>query len=309
VNVGVLGLGYLGAVTAARVISDGHDVWRGDVGGPPELDEIWTVAGRQRRVWPTQPHRGLVRSSRRSASCMAKSIRRFSLISAGKMLAIARHPGLSAGDYIDQTFARSRVIAATVQVIPSLPWTDIAVKVGVRRGAEVILVVATCPRPLSLRSPAPGRSRRVTRDQAGHLRLLSCAGSPSGSSGTGGTTRVGLPALSVALRDERARHRRVGGPVMPAAHGHGRRPLGDAGTGMGCLPQPALLAARAQQHLCHRQAKQLRVGQRPRLPATGPASGDHMVADLHIQCDQEGIRVRSHNRSWMPSPPSRQQGR
>ena len=186
-NVGVLGLGYLGAVTAARVISDGHNVWRGDVGGPPEVDEIWAVAGRRRRAWPTQPHRGLVRSSRRSAPCMAESIRRFSLISAGKTLAVAKHPGLSglsAGDYIDQTFARSRVIAATFQVIPSLPRTDIAVKVGVRRGAEVILVVATCPRPLSLRSPAPGRSRRVTRDQAGQLRLLSCAGSPSGSSGT-----------------------------------------------------------------------------------------------------------------------------
>jgi hypothetical protein len=133
VKVGVVGLGHLGTVTAARMTSDGHDVWRGDV-GPPEVDEIWAVAMRQRRVWPTQPHRGLVHSSRRSALCPAESIRRFSLISARETLATARHPGLSVGDYIDQTFVESGVIAATVQVIPSLPQTDIEVKVGVRRG-------------------------------------------------------------------------------------------------------------------------------------------------------------------------------
>jgi hypothetical protein len=82
VNVGVLG--YLGTVTAARMTTtDGHDVERGDV-GPPEVDEIWAVSGRQRRVRPTRPHRGLGHSSRRSALCTAESIRRFSLISARK---------------------------------------------------------------------------------------------------------------------------------------------------------------------------------------------------------------------------------
>lgn len=69
------------------------------------------------------------------------------------------------------------------------------------------------------------------------------------------------------------------------------------------------LAARAQQHLRHHQANQLRVGQFPWLAATGPAAGDHMIVDLDIQCDQESIQVRSHNRSWMPCSPSRQRGR
>jgi len=113
--------------------SDGYDVGRGDV-GPPEVGEIWAVAMRQRRSRPTQPHRGLVHSSRRSALCTAESIRRISLISARGTLAIAGHPGLSVGDYIDQTFIESGVIAVTVQVIPSLPPTVVEVKVGSEGG-------------------------------------------------------------------------------------------------------------------------------------------------------------------------------
>jgi hypothetical protein len=158
VNAGVIGLGHLDTVTAARMTSDGHDVWRGDV-GPPEVDEFWAVAGRQHRVWPTQPHRGLVQSSRRSALCTRESIRCFCLTSDRKTLATARHPGLLVGDHIDQTFVKSGVIAATVQVIPSLPRTDIEVKVGVRRGAKVILVVATCLCPLS--APVTGPTTGV----------------------------------------------------------------------------------------------------------------------------------------------------
>ena len=204
-NVGVLGLGHLGTVTAARMTSDGHDVWRGHV-EPPEVDEIWAVAGWQPRVWPTQLHRGLVHSSRRSALSTAVSIRRFSLISARKMLAIARHPGLSVGDYIDHTFVESGMIAATVQVIPSLPQTDIEVKVGVRRGARGDSCRGNMPVPVERSGHRPrDRSRRVTRDQAGIPSAPLLRGSSSGSSGTGGTTRVGLPALSVAVRPVRSR--------------------------------------------------------------------------------------------------------
>jgi hypothetical protein len=79
VNGGVIGLGHFGTVTAARMTSNGHDVWRADV-GLPEVDEIWAVAVRQRRVWPAQPHRGLAHSGRRSALCTAESIRRISLL-------------------------------------------------------------------------------------------------------------------------------------------------------------------------------------------------------------------------------------
>ena len=61
-NVGVLGLGHLGTVTAAGMTSDGHDVWWGDV-GPSKVDEIWAVAGWQRRVWPAQSDRGLVHAT------------------------------------------------------------------------------------------------------------------------------------------------------------------------------------------------------------------------------------------------------
>jgi hypothetical protein len=133
VNVGVIGLGHLGTVTAARMTSDGHDVWRGDV-GPPEVDEIWAVAMRQRQVWPTQPHRGLVHSSRRSALCPAESIRRFPLISARETLAITRHPGLSVGDYTDQTFVESRGDCGYRSRHPEFAPDRCRGKVGVRRG-------------------------------------------------------------------------------------------------------------------------------------------------------------------------------
>ena len=62
VNVGVLGLGHLGNVMAARVTSNGHDVWWGDV-MPSKVDEIWAVARWQRQMWPTQPDRGLVHAT------------------------------------------------------------------------------------------------------------------------------------------------------------------------------------------------------------------------------------------------------
>ena len=58
-NVGVLGLGHFGTATAARVTSDGHDVWWGHAGAS-KIDETWAVATWHRRVWPTQPDRGLV---------------------------------------------------------------------------------------------------------------------------------------------------------------------------------------------------------------------------------------------------------
>jgi hypothetical protein len=63
VNVGVLGLGHLGTVTAAHMTSNGHDVWWGDV-APPEVDEIWAVAGRQRRgaANPTASRTGSLKS-------------------------------------------------------------------------------------------------------------------------------------------------------------------------------------------------------------------------------------------------------
>jgi 3-hydroxyacyl-CoA dehydrogenase len=62
VNVGVLGLGHLGNVMAARVTSNGHDVWWRDV-MPSKVDEIWAVARWQRQMWPTQPDRGLVHAT------------------------------------------------------------------------------------------------------------------------------------------------------------------------------------------------------------------------------------------------------
>jgi hypothetical protein len=62
-----------------------------------------------------------------------------------------------------------------------------------------------------------------------------------------------------------------------------------------------MLRLRAQQHLRHRQAHQLGIGQPFRLPATAPASWDHVVVDLHVQCGQEGVQVCCHERTWMPS--------
>ena len=61
-NVGVLGLGHLGNVMAARVTSNGHDVWWRDV-MPSKVDEIWAVARWQRQMWPIQPDRGLVHAT------------------------------------------------------------------------------------------------------------------------------------------------------------------------------------------------------------------------------------------------------
>ena len=67
-------------------------------------------------------------------------------------------------------------------------------------------------------------------------------------------------------------------------------------------PQPVVLRAGAQQHLRHRQAHQLGIGQPLRLARPARAGRDHAIVDLHIQCDQEGVYVWSHNRSWTPSP-------
>ena len=66
-------------------------------------------------------------------------------------------------------------------------------------------------------------------------------------------------------------------------------------------PQPVMLRPGAQQHLRHRQAHQLGVGQLLRLAGPAPARWDHMIVDLHIQCGQEGVQVCCHERSWMPS--------
>jgi hypothetical protein len=62
-----------------------------------------------------------------------------------------------------------------------------------------------------------------------------------------------------------------------------------------------MLRPGAQQHLRHRQAHQLGIGQ-PLRPAGPPLAGrDHVVVDLHVQCGQEGIQVVRQSRSWMPS--------
>ena len=66
-------------------------------------------------------------------------------------------------------------------------------------------------------------------------------------------------------------------------------------------PQPVVLQPRAQQHLRHRQAHQLGIGQLLRPARATPARGDHMVVDQHIQCRQEGVEVCSHERPSMPS--------
>jgi hypothetical protein len=66
-------------------------------------------------------------------------------------------------------------------------------------------------------------------------------------------------------------------------------------------PQPVMLRPGAQQHLRHRQAHQLGVGQPFRLARPALAGWDHVVAGLHIQCGQEGVQVCCHERPWMPS--------
>jgi hypothetical protein len=50
-----------------------------------------------------------------------------------------------------------------------------------------------------------------------------------------------------------------------------------------------MLAAGAQQHLRHRQAHQLGIGQPLGMTRPPPVTADHMIVDLHVQCDQEGI--------------------
>jgi len=56
----------------------------------------------------------------------------------------------------------------------------------------------------------------------------------------------------------------------------------------------------AQQDLRRRsQACQFRAGQpRPARPAL--AGGNHMIVDQHVQCRQEGFKICSHERPWMP---------
>jgi hypothetical protein len=63
-----------------------------------------------------------------------------------------------------------------------------------------------------------------------------------------------------------------------------------------------MIAARAQQHLRHRQARQLGIRQPFRLARPALARNEHVIVDLHVQCDQAGIQVWGHNRPWMPSP-------
>jgi hypothetical protein len=92
----------------------------------------------------------------------------------------------------------------------------------------------------------------VTRDQTGIPSAPLLCGSSSGSSGTGGTTRVGLPALSVAVRPVRSRPWTVeagvavvgravpGGPAplpdgVPDCAGQGRRHGAASGRQLGAL--------------------------------------------------------------------------
>jgi hypothetical protein len=75
-----------------------------------------------------------------------------------------------------------------------------------------------------------------------------------------------------------------------------------------------MLAARAQQHLRHRQAHQLGTGQLLRAAGTALARFDDVIVDQHIQCRQEGVQVCSHKRPRMPSShiqvnPARRTGR
>jgi len=110
----------------------------------------------------------------------------------------------------------------------------------------------------------------------------------------------------------RRQHRRGGleALVVPGLLGQVGEQVPEPGV---AHPQPVMLRPGAQQHLRHRQAHQLGSGQLLRLAAAQPASWDHVVADLHVQCGQEGIQVWRHNRSWMPSSlvlinPARRQG-
>jgi hypothetical protein len=64
-----------------------------------------------------------------------------------------------------------------------------------------------------------------------------------------------------------------------------------------------MLRPGAQQHLRHRQADQLRVGQLLGMAGAALARGHHVIVDQHVQCRQEGIQVCCHERSWMPSSP------
>jgi hypothetical protein len=66
-------------------------------------------------------------------------------------------------------------------------------------------------------------------------------------------------------------------------------------------PQPVMLAAGPQQHLRHRQADQLGIRQALELAPAAPGRQDHVIVDLHVQFDQEGVQVVRHSRSWAPS--------
>jgi len=64
------------------------------------------------------------------------------------------------------------------------------------------------------------------------------------------------------------------------------------------VPDPAPLAGDAQQVLGHRDAGQLRVGQRGLTAGpviTRPAQrGQHAVIEIHVKCGQEGVKVVRH---------------
>ena len=62
-----------------------------------------------------------------------------------------------------------------------------------------------------------------------------------------------------------------------------------------------MLAAGAKQHLRYRQADQLGIRQALGLAPAAPGGQHHVIVDLHVQCDQEGVQVVRHSRSWAPS--------
>ena len=66
----------------------------------------------------------------------------------------------------------------------------------------------------------------------------------------------------------------------------------------GCGAQPVPLVVKAQQHLRHRQACQLSVGDLRRLARPGPGQspgGDDAVGQLGIECDQKSVQIGDHD--------------
>jgi hypothetical protein len=64
---------------------------------------------------------------------------------------------------------------------------------------------------------------------------------------------------------------------------------------------PVVLRAEAEQDLGHCQTDQLGIGEPLRASRPPPGVRDDMVVDQHVQCDQEGVEVCSHERPSIPS--------